>query len=66
MALWFLSSFFGNYLSGFLGTFWERMPHEAFFLMLVRLGLGGGFAIWLLGRAIERVVVGHDRTAFHD
>jgi POT family proton-dependent oligopeptide transporter len=66
MGLWFLSSFFGNYLSGFPGTFWERMPLEAFFLMLVRLGLGGGFAIWLLGRPIERVIAGHDRTAFQE
>ncbi len=56
MGVWFLSSFFGNYLSGFLGTFWERMPREAFFLMLMGLGLGGGVAIWLLGRPLERIV----------
>ncbi len=61
MGLWFLSSFFGNYLSGFLGTFWARMPHEAFFLMLVGLGLGGGFAIRLLGRPLERAVAGNGR-----
>ncbi|NTW66016.1 MAG: peptide MFS transporter, partial [Nitrospirae bacterium] len=34
MGVWFLSSFFGNYLSGYLGTFWERMPKEHFFLLL--------------------------------
>jgi POT family proton-dependent oligopeptide transporter len=60
MGIWFLSSFFGNYLSGFLGTFWERMPHEAFFLMLVGLGFGGGFVIWLLGRPLERIVAVDD------
>ncbi|MHC1744836.1 MAG: peptide MFS transporter [Syntrophobacteraceae bacterium] len=54
MGIWFLSSFFGNYFSGFLGTFWERMPREAFFLMLTGLGLGGGSAIWLLGRTLEQ------------
>ncbi|MGA2402489.1 MAG: hypothetical protein ABSG91_12425, partial [Syntrophobacteraceae bacterium] len=52
----------GNYFSGFLGTFWESMPHEAFFLMLTGLGISGGLAIWLLGRRLERVVSGHDRT----
>ena len=62
MGIWFLSSFFGNYLSGFLGTFWERMPREAYFLMLIALGLGGGVAIWLLGRPLERVVAGRNRT----
>ncbi len=62
MGIWFLSSFFGNYLSGFLGTFWERMPHEGFFLMLTALGLAGGVAILLLGRPLQRVVSGHDRT----
>ncbi|MGC9964700.1 MAG: peptide MFS transporter [Syntrophobacteraceae bacterium] len=63
MGVWFLSSFFGNYFSGFLGAFWERMPREGFFLMLVGLGLGGGIAIWLLGRPLERVVAENDKTA---
>ena len=53
MGVWFLSSFFGNYLAGFLGTFWERMPREVFFLMLTGLGIGGGIAIWVLGRPLE-------------
>jgi POT family proton-dependent oligopeptide transporter len=63
MGVWFLSSFFGNYFSGFLGTFWERMPREAFFLMLIGLGLCGGLAIWLIGRPLERVVAENDKTA---
>ena len=56
MGIWFLSSFFGNYFSGFLGAFWERMPREAFFLMLAGLGVAGGVAIRLLRHPIERVV----------
>ncbi len=62
MGIWFLSSFFGNYLSGFLGSFWERMPGEAFFLMLTGLGMGGGAAIWALGRPLERITAGYDGT----
>ncbi len=63
MGIWFLSSFFGNYLSGFLGAFWEQMPREAYFLMLTGLGLAGGVAIRLLGRPLERVVAENDKTA---
>ena len=62
MGVWFLSSFFGNYLTGFLGAFWERMPREFFFLMLTGLGISGGVAIWLLGQPLERVVEGDDKA----
>jgi POT family proton-dependent oligopeptide transporter len=56
MGVWFISSFFGNYFSGFLGTYWERMSHEAYFAILTGLGFGAGIAIWLLGHALERHV----------
>jgi POT family proton-dependent oligopeptide transporter len=56
MGVWFLSSFFGNYFSGFLGTYWERMAHETYFIMLTGLGLLAGAAIWLLVRPIEKIV----------
>ena len=59
MGVWFLSSFFGNYFSGFLGTYWERMSHEAYFAIMTGLGFGAGIAIWFLPwRALER----HGRT----
>ncbi len=62
MGVWFLSSFFGNYLSGFLGTFWTKMPRQGFFLMLLILGVGAGLAIWVLSRPINRVVQRHEKT----
>ena len=40
MGVWFLSSFFGNYFAGFLGTFWERMPARSLFPDAVRAGRG--------------------------
>jgi len=63
MGVWFLSSFFGNYLSGFLGTFWERMPRDLFFLLLTALGAGAGLAIWTLSRPLERIVSPEDAWA---
>ena len=66
VGIWFLSSFFGNYFSGFLGTLWERMPHNAFFLILMLLGISGGAAIWLIGRPLDRVVAEDDREVHHE
>jgi POT family proton-dependent oligopeptide transporter len=61
MGVWFLSSFFGNYFSGFLGTFYERMSRDAFFLMLTGLGFTAGIAIWLVSRPLNKIVGQHDR-----
>ncbi|MDM7917057.1 MAG: peptide MFS transporter [Candidatus Eisenbacteria bacterium] len=60
MGIWFLSSFFGNYLSGFLGTFWEKMPRGGFFLMLCVLGVAAGLAIYAVSRPLNRIVRAHD------
>jgi POT family proton-dependent oligopeptide transporter len=58
MGIWFLSSFFGNYLSGFLGTFWEKMPKEGFFILLTGLALATGFGILAVLRPLHRMMEG--------
>jgi POT family proton-dependent oligopeptide transporter len=58
MGMWFLSSFFGNYLSGYLGAFWEKMPKESFFLMLTVLGVGTGLVMLAINRPLKRAI-GH-------
>jgi POT family proton-dependent oligopeptide transporter len=62
MGVWFLSNFFGNYLSGFLGTFWDKMPRMSFFVMLTLLGLLAGAAIFALSRPIGRVDAKHEQV----
>jgi POT family proton-dependent oligopeptide transporter len=59
MGMWFLSNFIGNYFTGYLGTFYEKMPRESFFLILGALGLAAGLAIFALGRPL-RSAVGRD------
>lgn len=59
MGVWYLSSFFGNYLSGYLGTYYETMSKDMFFLMLTLLGVGAGAAIFALQRPIKNAI-GHD------
>ncbi len=56
MGMWFLSSFFGNYLSGYLGTYYEKMPKEAFFMMLTILGVAAGGAIFALGNPLKKAI----------
>jgi len=56
MGMWFMSAFFGNYLSGYLGTFYEKMPRESFFLMLTLLGILSGVAIFALGRPLKKAI----------
>jgi POT family proton-dependent oligopeptide transporter len=59
MGMWFMSSFFGNYLTGYLGTFYERMPRETFFAMLGVLAVGAGLAIFALSKPLK-AAVGHN------
>ncbi len=56
MGVWFLANFFGNYLSGYLGTFWEKMPRDQFFIMLTALGVGTGFCMFLISRPLDRMM----------
>jgi POT family proton-dependent oligopeptide transporter len=37
MGMWFISSFLGNYLEGFLATYWTKMEKSTFFFMLMGL-----------------------------
>ena len=63
MGVWFLANFIGNYMSGYLGTFWERMPHASFFLMLMTIGIAAGVMLFAIGRPLDRIVGAHDRHA---
>ena len=56
MGLWFLSSFFGNYLSGYIGTFWEKMSKESFFLLLTFISVGAGLGILALLRPLKKAI----------
>ena len=53
MGMWYLSNFIGNYFTGYLGTFYEKMPRDAFFVLLGGLGLAAGLAIFALGKPLR-------------
>jgi POT family proton-dependent oligopeptide transporter len=56
MGVWFLSSFGGNYLSGYLGTYYEKMSKDIFFLMLAILALVAGVALFLFKKPLKNAI----------
>jgi POT family proton-dependent oligopeptide transporter len=56
MGVWFLSNFLGNYLTGFLGAYYEKMPRDAFFMMLTILAVLTGAALFALNRPLKRAL----------
>ena len=59
MGMWFMANFFGNYLTGYLGTFYEKMSRESFFAILCALAVGAGLAILGLSKPLKNAV-GHN------
>ena len=63
MGVWFLANFIGNYMTGYLGTFYEKMPRNQFFTMLLVIGVAAGAVLFVIGRPLDRIVSKHDRHA---
>jgi POT family proton-dependent oligopeptide transporter len=54
MAVVFLPNFLGGgFLQGYLGTFWERMSHPVFFLMIAAIGALAGVIIWAMEKPLR-------------
>ncbi len=56
MGMWFLSSFFGNYLSGLLGTYYETLSKSGFFGLMGVLGILAGMAIIAVQKPLNRAI----------
>ena len=64
MGMWFLSSLFGNYLSGYLGTYWEKMSKTSFFVMLAGISFATGVAMIALMVPLKKAI--GDENEKHD
>ena len=51
-----LSSFFGNYLAGYMGTYYDKMAHSAYFMLLLVMGLVAGAAIFAFRKPLTEAV----------
>jgi POT family proton-dependent oligopeptide transporter len=56
MGMWFLSSFFGNILSGYIGVLYTKWPKDVFFGLLMVLGVATGIAIWAFNKPLKRAI----------
>ena len=65
MGVWYLANFIGNYMTGYLGTFYERMPKEQFFSLMTTIAVVAGVVLFILGRPIDKIVAKHDRHEVH-
>ncbi len=61
MGVWFLANFIGNYMTGYLGTFWEKMPHNTFFMMLCGIAVAAGVVLFLMSFPLNKIVAAHDQ-----
>jgi len=59
MGMWLASSFLGNYLAGLLGTFYNSMSQNSFFMMFAILGCGIGI-FFLLAEWKLKEIIGKD------
>src|SRR5262249_21294942 len=61
MGVWFLANFIGNYMTGYLGTFYEKMPKTQFFTMLTTIGVVAGVVLFIISRPLDKIVSKHDK-----
>lgn len=56
MGGWFASTAIGNYLSGFLGSKWDKMTHANFFLLLVLTSLFASIILFTSLKTINKAI----------
>jgi len=58
MGLWFITSFTGNQLQGYIGSFFSRMDKVQFFLLCAGLGLVASLVTWAFDRPLRSILEG--------
>lgn len=58
MGLWFITSFTGNLLEGYIGTFFSTMDKVSFFLLCAGLGLLASVVTWAFDRPLRSILEG--------
>ncbi len=53
MGVWLATSFAGNFIAGYLGSFWSSMAKPDFFLMLAAVAIAASVVIWAFDRPLR-------------
>jgi dipeptide/tripeptide permease len=56
MGVWLMTSFTGNQLQGYIGSYFSRMPKEEFFLMCASIGALAGIVFWLFNFPLKAIL----------
>jgi POT family proton-dependent oligopeptide transporter len=56
MGFWFIANFVGNTLSGYLGSFWDKMDKPHFFLLVAAIPAIAAVVIWLFDRPLRPIL----------
>ncbi len=56
MGVWLATSFTGNFIAGWLGSFWSTMDKAHFFLMIAAVAGLAGAAIWSFRRPLAPIL----------
>jgi POT family proton-dependent oligopeptide transporter len=56
MGLWFITSFTGNQLQGYIGSFFSRMDKVSFFLLCAGLGFLAALVTWAFDRPLRSIL----------
>jgi POT family proton-dependent oligopeptide transporter len=65
MGVWFLANFIGNYMTGYLGTFYEKISHAQFFTLMTAIAVIAGLVLFVIGRPLDKIVSKHDSHQAH-
>lgn len=56
MGVWLAAGFLGNFIAGWLGSFWSSMDKSAFFVMMAGVAALAGLWIMLLNRPLRKTL----------
>jgi POT family proton-dependent oligopeptide transporter len=56
MGVWLGTSFIGNFLAGYLGSFWSTMDKVSFFLMIAAVAAVAGVVIFAFNRPLRAIL----------